>query len=55
MKTYLVTGTLHGSVVSAESEGEARRLFHRAWNGESIICLREAHGKWLQKPPYERD
>lgn len=34
---YLVTGTLHGSVVIAKTEGEARRAFHAAWDGESII------------------
>lgn len=33
---YAVTGTFHGSLVEAHSEGEARRLFHKAYNGESI-------------------
>lgn len=33
---YAVTGTFHGSLVEAHSEGEARRLFHNAYKGESI-------------------
>lgn len=33
---YAVTGTFHGSLVEAHSEGEARRIFHRYYNGESI-------------------
>lgn len=33
---YLVTGTFHGSHVYAYSEGDARRLFHSYYNGESI-------------------
>jgi hypothetical protein len=35
--TYAVTGTWHGSIILANSEGEARRIFHRHYNGESII------------------
>lgn len=41
MKTFAVTGTFHGSIVSATSEGNARREFHRYYNGESIICVKE--------------
>lgn len=37
MKTYLVTGTYHGSICHFETEGEARRAFHKRYNGESII------------------
>jgi hypothetical protein len=37
MKTYAVTGTFHGSIIEAKTEGEARRIFHRHYNGESII------------------
>ncbi len=37
--TYLVTGTFHGSIIYAKSEGEARRIFHKYYNGESIIHL----------------
>lgn len=33
---YAVTGTFHGSLVEAHSEGEARRIFHRYYKGESI-------------------
>jgi len=36
-KTYAVTGTFHGSIIEAKSEGEARRIFHRYWNGEIIL------------------
>lgn len=36
---YLVTGTFHGSHVLAHSEGEARKMFHTAYNGESIIYI----------------
>jgi len=36
---YAVTGTFHGSIVVAESEGEARRIFHKYYNGESIINI----------------
>jgi len=41
LKHYAVTGTFHGSLVSCYSEGEARRIFHKAWNGESIIHIKE--------------
>jgi hypothetical protein len=37
LNNYLVTGTFHGSIVTANSEGEARRLFHTYYNGESIL------------------
>lgn len=38
---YSVTGTYHGSIVLAKSEGEARRLFHKYYGGESIIGMRQ--------------
>lgn len=38
---WAVTGTFHGSIVEAESEGEARRIFHKYYNGESIIHIRK--------------
>lgn len=41
MKVFAVTGTFHGSIVEAKSEGDAGRAFHAAWNGESIISLRD--------------
>lgn len=41
LKTYAVTGTYHGSIVQAYSEGEARRLFHQQYNGESITHLKD--------------
>jgi hypothetical protein len=37
MKTFAITGTLHGSIVYADTEGAARRAFHKTYNGESII------------------
>jgi hypothetical protein len=37
MNTYVVTGTFHGSIISARTEGDARRAFHKHYNGESII------------------
>jgi len=40
MNTYAVTGTLHGSIIYADTEGEARRLFHKHYNGESILCMK---------------
>lgn len=40
MKAYAVTGTFHGSIVYADSEGAARRAFHKYWNGESIVNIK---------------
>lgn len=34
---YAVTGTYHCSLFYAISEGEARKLFHQKYNGESIV------------------
>lgn len=39
-KTFSITGTFHGSIVTAESEGKARKIFHDYYNGESIIHVR---------------
>jgi hypothetical protein len=39
-KIYAVTGTYHGSIIIASSEGEARRIFHKFYNGESIIHIK---------------
>jgi len=44
MNTYIVTGTYHGSIIYANSEGEARRIFHNYYNGESIINLKIRKG-----------
>lgn len=30
---FYVTGTVHGSIVTAIRESEARQLFHRKYNG----------------------
>ena len=39
--SWVVTGTFHGSIVEAETEGEARRIFHKYYNGESIIHIKK--------------
>ena len=36
-KSYALTGTFHGSIIEANSEGEARRIFHKHYKGESIL------------------
>ncbi len=36
-RPFAVTGTYHGSIIYAKSEGEARRIFHKYYNGESIL------------------
>ena len=46
MKVFAVTGTFHGSIVYANSEGEDRRLFHKKYNGESITHLVERKYYW---------
>jgi hypothetical protein len=38
---WAVTGTYHGSIIDATTEGEARRIFHRHYNGESIIHIKK--------------
>jgi hypothetical protein len=45
MKHYSVTGTFHGAIVEAKTEGDARRAFHRHYNGESIL-----HVEVVNKP-----
>lgn len=37
---WIVTGTFHGSIVIAETEGKARKIFHDYYNGESIVSLK---------------
>ena len=48
MKSFAVTGTFHGSIIYATSEGEARRIFHKHYKGESIIYChdRSSKGYW---------
>jgi hypothetical protein len=43
--TYLVTGTFNGSHIGASSEGQARRMFHNHYSGESIIHLEVIYHK----------
>ena len=38
---WAVTGTFHGSIIEAETEGEARRIFHNIYNGESITHIKK--------------
>jgi hypothetical protein len=40
LRVYSVTGTFHGSMVQAPTEGLARRAFHKFYNGESIIVIK---------------
>jgi outer membrane lipoprotein SlyB len=40
-KVYAVTGTLHGSIIEAINEGEARNIFHKKYNGESILYVKD--------------
>jgi len=49
MKVYAVTGTFHGSIIQCKTEGEARRIFHKYYKGESIIHLKEKHPSILQR------
>lgn len=37
---WAVTGTFHGSIIEAETEGEARRIFHKHY-GESITHIKK--------------
>ena len=39
LKTWAVTGTYHGSIIEAKTEGDARRVFHKYYNGESITSV----------------
>lgn len=41
MKVYAITGTFHGSIIYCNSEGEARRIFHQKYNGESITHVND--------------
>ena len=45
MKRYNVTGTKHGSIIIAKNEGEARKLFHEKYNGESILSSKDTSSK----------
>jgi hypothetical protein len=38
-KDYSVTGTRHGSIICCDTEGQARRIFHNHYNGESILYI----------------
>lgn len=52
-KSFFITGTQHGVLVYAITEGIARKGFHDLYRGESILSVRDCiTGKWLQRPPY---
>ena len=40
-KIYAVTGTLHGSIIETINEAQARSIFHKAYNGESILYVKD--------------
>ena len=40
-KIYAVTGTLHGSIIEAINEGQARKIFHKKYNGENILLVKD--------------
>lgn len=40
MKIFAVTGTYHGSIIECMTEGEARRIFHNKYKGESILSVK---------------
>lgn len=39
-KIYSVTGTFHGSIIESKTEGEARKIFHLHYKGESILYVK---------------
>ena len=39
--TFAVTGTFHGSFIQCKTDGEARRMFHKFYNGESILTVKK--------------
>lgn len=47
MKVFAVTGTFHGSIITALTEGEARKAFHEMYNGESIISIAQKSLTWF--------
>ena len=38
---WAVTGTFHGSIIEAETEGDALRMFHEHYNGESVTHIKK--------------
>jgi hypothetical protein len=38
---WAVTGTFHGSIIEAETEGKARHIFHKYYKGETIINIKK--------------
>ena len=47
IKIYAVTGTFHGSIIYSVTEGDARRLFHKCYNGESILTIKLKPNGWF--------
>jgi hypothetical protein len=51
---FIITGTFHGSHILAVSEGQARRIFHQYYKGESILCVFDrTFQKWLQSHDFD--
>lgn len=45
-----VTGTKHGTIIHAKTEGEARKIFHIMFKGESIIsCSDTSNPKYWNR------
>lgn len=40
MKSFAITGTYHGAIIYAYTEGIARKAFHDKYNGESIVSVK---------------
>lgn len=40
-QSYSITGTYHGAIIFSPTEGLARKEFHRRYNGESIVYVRD--------------
>jgi len=41
MKTFAVTGEIHGSIVEAESDDEAKEIFRKHYPGEVIWIVKD--------------
>lgn len=47
---WAVTGTFHGAIIHAFTEGQARAAFHRFYNGESILRAKIVRSNWPLVP-----
>ena len=46
---YIITGILHGALIVAESEDDARQTFLEYYGGEPIVSMKELGGLLLDK------